>query len=140
MVHNISENKYHFVPDWQQHKVLIVEDVESNYQYIYSVLGKTGIQIIWASDGREAIEFYRNNPDIDLVLMDIKLPIMNGLDATQTLKSMKPDLPVIAVTAYAMSEDKDKCFEAGCDDFIVKPINRFELLAKIENYFESQEL
>jgi len=114
--------------------------VESNYQYIYSVLGKTGIQIIWASDGKEAIEFYRDNPDIDLVLMDIKLPIMNGLDATQTLKSLNPDLPVIAVTAYAMSEDKDKCLEAGCDDFIVKPVNRFELLAKIENYFESQEL
>ncbi|GET34016.1 hypothetical protein PbJCM13498_28790 [Prolixibacter bellariivorans] len=140
MVHNITDNKYHFVPDWQQHKVLIVEDVESNYQYIYSVLGKTGIQIIWASDGKEAIEFYRDNPDIDLVLMDIKLPIMNGLDATQTLKSLNPDLPVIAVTAYAMSEDKDKCLEAGCDDFIVKPVNRFELLAKIENYFESQEL
>lgn len=140
MVHNISDNKYHFVPDWQQHKVLIVEDVESNYQYIYSVLGKTGIQIIWASDGKEAIEFYRSNPDIDLVLMDIKLPIMNGLDATQTLKNLNPNLPVIAVTAYAMSEDKDKCLEAGCDDFIVKPVNRFELLAKIENYFESQEL
>ena len=139
MVHNSVNNLYHFMPDWQHHKVLIVEDVESNYQYIYSVLGKTGIQIVWASDGKEAIEFYHKNPDIDLVLMDIKLPIMNGLDTTQTLKRMNADLPVIAVTAYAMAEDKEKCLEAGCDDFIVKPVNRFELLAKIESYFESQE-
>lgn len=139
MIHNTTDNKYHFVPDWQQHKVLIVEDVESNYQYIYSVLGKTGIQIIWASDGKEAIEYYRQNPDIDLVLMDIKLPIMNGLDATQTIKKLNPNLPVIAVTAYAMAEDKEKCLEAGCDDFIVKPVNRFELLAKIESHFESQK-
>ena len=139
MVHNTTNNSFHLVPDWQQHKVLIVEDVESNYQYIYSVLGKTGIRIVWASDGKEAIEFYRENPDIDLVLMDIKLPIMNGLDATHTLKRLNPDLPIIAVTAYAMEEDKEKCLKAGCDDFIVKPVNRFELLAKIENYFESQE-
>ncbi|GET24525.1 PAS domain S-box protein [Prolixibacter sp. NT017] len=139
MIHNTADNKYHFVPDWQQHKVLIVEDVESNYQYIYSVLGKTGIQIVWASDGKEAIEYYKQNPDIDMILMDIKLPIMNGLDATQKLKRLNPDIPVIAVTAYAMAEDKEKCLEAGCDDFIVKPVNRFELLAKIENHFESQE-
>jgi CheY-like chemotaxis protein len=73
-------------------------------------------------------------PEISLVLMDIKMPFMNGLDATRRIKEHFPELPVIAQTAYAMQEDKTKASAAGCDDYITKPIKKSELLALIDKY------
>jgi CheY-like chemotaxis protein len=82
----------------------------------------------------EAVEICRNQPDIQMVFMDIKMPFMNGLDATKKIKEINPDLPVIAQTAYAMNEDKSKAFEAGCDGYISKPIKKAELIAFIDRY------
>ena len=111
--------------------VLVVEDDEVNYLFLETILSKSNIRTLRAINGIEAVDMCTNNPDIRLVLMDIKLPFMNGYEATKRIKKIKPDLPVIAQTAYAMHEDRNKAFEAGCDGYISKPIITAELLKLI---------
>ena len=113
--------------------VLIVEDDEVNSLFLETVLLKSNINTIHAANGIEAVEICAVNNDINLVLMDIKLPLMNGYEATRRIKKTKPDLPVIAQTAYAMNEDREKAIEAGCDGYISKPIITSELLKLIDN-------
>ncbi len=114
--------------------VLIAEDDNVNYLYLETVLSKSRIKLIRANNGIEAYEQCMKYPEIQLVLMDIKMPFMNGFDATRKIKQRFPDLPVIAQTAYAMNEDRIKAAEAGCDDYIAKPIKKAELLALIDKY------
>ncbi len=105
-------------------KVLIVEDVDSNYELLEVILKSLGMQSIRAIEGQQAIDISKEQDDIDIVLMDIQLKGMNGYEATRAIKKFKPDLPIIAQTAYAMSNEKDACFAAGCDGYIAKPIKR----------------
>lgn len=107
---------------------LIVEDEEINYLYLDILLQDIYSNSVrfHAKHGKEAVEMCKNN-DINLVLMDIKMPIMNGIDATRQIKKIYPQLPIIAQTAYTTKEEKDKAFSAGCDDFISKPIDKTEL-------------
>jgi PAS domain S-box-containing protein len=114
--------------------VLIVEDDETSYEFLKFVLEKEGINILWAKNGLSAIQTCKEREEIDLVLMDINLPELNGYDATKEIKIVKPDLPIVAQTSYAMAGDREKTAEAGCDDYISKPINR-ELLFKILDRF-----
>ena len=114
--------------------ILIAEDVESNYQLIATYLKKTKVNIIWVKDGEQAVGICKTNPNIDLVLMDMQMPVMNGFVATGLLKKQFPKLPIIAVTAFALAGDKEKIIAAGCDSYISKPIKREELLEKISNY------
>ena len=79
----------------------------------------------------------RNNYDIDLVLMDIQMPVMSGYDATREIKKIRPSLAVIAQTAYAMSGEKEKTMEAGCDDYIPKPLKKRDLIMKIHRFLQS---
>ncbi len=112
--------------------ILVVEDVEKNFIYLREILRTyTEAEIIWAKNGLEAVKFCREIQEISIVLMDIQLPELNGIEATKQIKSFRKDLPIIAQTAYAMSEERKQSLEAGCDDFIAKPINRNELLRKI---------
>lgn len=112
--------------------ILIVEDVEYNYRYLEIIICRNqDVKILWAKSGLEAVEMCRKNPDINIVLMDIQLPEMNGMDATTLIKSENKNLPVIAQTAYATPNDIKAIFDAGCDDIVVKPINKNELLRKI---------
>ncbi|MCD4769636.1 MAG: response regulator [Bacteroidales bacterium] len=108
--------------------IIVAEDEEYNFALIRIIFEKEGMNILWAKNGEEAIDIFINNDTIDLVLMDIKMPIMNGLDATRAIKKINSDIPVIALTAYALPEDRDLCMEAGCDEFVTKPINRANLL------------
>lgn len=114
--------------------VLIVEDDEVNYLFLETILAKNGISAIRAINGIEAVEICNTNPDIQLVLMDIKLPFMNGYEATRRIKEQKPGIPIIAQTAYAMHEDREKAYEAGCDGYISKPIITSELIKIIDEY------
>ena len=116
--------------------VLVVEDVESNYLYIEALLKSLKIKIIWAKTGNEGINFCKENPQIDLVLMDILLPEINGYEATKQIKKFRPKLPIIAQTAFAMYGDNEKAFEAGCDDYIAKPIKKQLLLDLIKKYLD----
>lgn len=113
--------------------ILIAEDEEVNYLFIEILLTdkiKLPCTIIHAKDGQEAVEFCKKNTDIKLVLMDIKMPKMNGLEATRLIKEFRPSLPIIAQTAYSTAEDREIAISAGCDDFMSKPINN-ELLKSI---------
>jgi PAS domain S-box-containing protein len=127
----ISNNFFNMV-------VLVVEDDDVNYLFLETVLSKNKIKILRAFNGVEAVEICNNNPDIKLVLMDIKLPFMNGYEATKKIKKHNPDLPIIAQTAYAMYEDRNKALEAGCDEYISKPILTSELLKLIKKYSDKE--
>jgi PAS domain S-box-containing protein len=110
--------------------VLIVEDDDMSYAFLEEYLSSTGMEVIRASSGIEAIEKTEKfNPE--LIIMDIRLPLMNGLEATRKLREKGIRVPIIAQTAYAMSEDKEICLDAGCDDYISKPIHKELLLKKI---------
>lgn len=102
--------------------ILVAEDDESNFYYLEVILKKLGCNYIHAVNGTEAVEYCKQNPDISLVLMDIKMPIMNGLDATRKIKEFRPTLPIIALTAFAQSGDEQRIIEAGCDMYYAKPI------------------
>lgn len=113
-------------------KILIAEDVELNYLYLVELLN--GVSVIRATNGEQAIAEVKNDPDICLVLMDLKMPRMDGYTATAEIKKIAPNLPVIAQTAYAMGHDIDKAFSSGVDDYIVKPIQKNELFEKINRH------
>lgn len=113
-------------------KILIAEDEESSEEYITIIAQKLGKEIINVQNGIEAVEASRQNPDIDLILMDLKMPEMNGYEATRQIRKFNKDVIIIAQTAYALSGDKEKAIAAGCDDHITKPINKEELFKKIK--------
>jgi two-component system cell cycle response regulator DivK len=114
--------------------ILIVEDVESNYLYLNAVLSKLNVRIEWALNGLEAVSFAKENPEIALILMDLQMPEMNGYDATREIKKIFPDMKIIAQTAFAMSDDRAKAIEAGCDDYLAKPIRSKDLLETVNKY------
>jgi PAS domain S-box-containing protein len=114
--------------------ILVVEDVDTNYFYISSLLLKLNVKIQRAEDGAIAIEMVKNDPSINLVLMDIELPVMDGYTATREIKKIRPGLPVIAQTAFAMMGEREKSLEAGCDDYIAKPIRKEILLEVISKF------
>ena len=122
--------------DWSGYTILIAEDEETNFVYLQTALMKTGINILRAKNGKEAVELAKLNPSLNVILMDIKMPEMNGLEATSSIKSMRKDIPIIAQTAFAMDEDKNNCFSVGCDDFLAKPIRYKVLLDTISKHLK----
>lgn len=123
--------------DWKDKTILIVEDDQQSYYFLQELLKRTGINIKRASNGVEAIDICRNDQSLDIVLMDIQMPKMNGYDATREIKKIRKELPVIAQTAYAMAGDKEKSIQAGCDDYITKPLSIEELLPKINQFLKA---
>jgi PAS domain S-box-containing protein len=119
---------------WAGKKIMVVEDDFNSFKYISALLKKTGIEILHASNGRKAVEIVKSCNDIDVVIMDIQLPEMDGLEATKEIKNLDNRLPVIAQTAYAMAGDKEKMKLAGCDDYIPKPLDSKQLLGILNNY------
>ena len=115
-------------------KILIAEDEETNYFYLETVLKRTGAILFRARNGDEAVKVCKDQPTIDLVLMDIKMPELNGLDATRLMREFNASLPIIAQTAYALVGERNKCLSAGCNDYISKPINRESLLKMITSF------
>jgi len=120
--------------DFRDKLVLVAEDNDYNYSYIEELMVDAGIEIIRAVDGQEAVEKCKTIPEIDLVLMDIKMPRKNGYIATKEIKSIRKDIPVIAQTAFAMAGEKEKSHEAGCDAHINKPIKKEELFDLISKF------
>jgi CheY-like chemotaxis protein len=113
--------------------ILIAEDDDLAFRYLEKLLLPTGSAILHASDGKEAVDYCRDNPDISMVLMDIKMPLMDGLEATQEIRKFRPALPIIATTAYAQTGDEQSFLASGCDGYIAKPFNREKLFALIES-------
>lgn len=102
--------------------ILIAEDDWVSFHYLNTLLGYSEITVIHAENGLEALDVVKYTPDIDLILMDIRMPLMDGIEATKLIKQINPDIPIIAQTAYAFSEEKSKILAIGCIDYISKPI------------------
>ena len=121
------------------HTVLIAEDESNNYLYMKEMLAEFGLNVLRAENGQQAVDLCKSNPSIDLVLMDIKMPVMNGYDATRQIRMIRPSLPVIAQTAYAMTGDRELAIDAGCNDYLTKPINKYSLLKSMLSCLEPGE-
>ncbi len=122
--------------DWSGKEILIAEDIESNYLYLKELLSSTNIKILRARDGLEAVEIFRNNPSIDIVIMDILMPGMDGYEATTEIRKIKPEIPVIGQSAFTFEGDIQDGLYAGCfNDYIMKPYTRKILLAVVNKYF-----
>lgn len=119
---------------WEGKNVLIAEDIVSNYNFLRLLLKKSKVNVLWVENGKDAIDVALNNDTIDLILLDINLPLLNGYEVVKKIKAKKPNLPVIAQTAYALGGDREKSLEAGCDDYVSKPISISVLLKKIDFY------
>jgi len=115
-------------------KILITEDDENSIRFIAVTVKKFSKEVLYASTGVEAVEVCRNNTDVDLVLMDIKMPVMNGYETTRQIRQFNKDVIIIAQTSYALVGDREKAIEAGCNDYITKPINKDKLLSLIQKY------
>jgi len=116
--------------------ILIVEDEPKNLKLIQDLLQASGYRTVEATDGRQGVELARDRKP-DLILMDIQLPVMDGLEATRILKAniTTRDIPIIALTSYAMPGDEERAREAGCDGYITKPIDTKAFLKKVAEYF-----
>ncbi|MBN1182922.1 MAG: PAS domain S-box protein [Bacteroidales bacterium] len=121
--------------DWSQYSILIVEDDNISQQYLAEVVSDTGVKLLMASNGFDAIEIVKNNK-VNLILMDIQLPDMDGYETTRKIKEIEEKIPILAQTAFAMDEDRTKCFNAGCTDFIAKPIDPDALLSRISKHLK----
>lgn len=123
---------------WEGKNILIAEDIVSNYNFLRLLLKKSKVNILWVENGRDAVNMALSNDSIDLVLLDINLPILNGYEVVKQIKKKKPNLPVIAQTAYALGGDREKSLAAGCDDYVSKPISISVLLKKINSFLENK--
>jgi len=121
---------------WSGKTLLLAEDEEANASFIQTILQPTGINVINARSGSEVVEHCRQNNDISIVIMDIKMPDMDGLAATRIIRLFNKDLPIIATTAYALSSDAEKCKKAGCNDYIAKPVVIDQMLTLIQKYLK----
>ena len=119
-----------FLNNTSDKTILVVEDEPSNYIYIRDLLSEYNYKIIHAKNGKDAVDIINNKIEVDLILMDLKMPVMNGIQATKEIRKTNKTVPVIAQTAYVMLEDKNKAFNAGCNDFLAKPIT-FKAFSKI---------
>ncbi len=122
--------------NWSHKTILIAEDESVNYRFFEEIFEDTYVNLIWAQNGQEAVDFCKKLDKIDLILMDIKMPVMNGYDATKAIKQFMPNIPIIAQTSYALIGDETKAREAGCDDYIHKPIDINNLMKKIIKHFK----
>jgi two-component system cell cycle response regulator DivK len=117
-------------------KILIAEDEYFNYLYLETILRGSNVSLLWAKNGREAVDLFKNNPSIDVILMDIKMPGLTGVEAVHEIRSLNDKVPVIAQTAYAAVEDGDNYLETGFNDYICKPIQKDELIGKIKKLLQ----
>ena len=122
--------------NWANKKILVAEDEDSNFHLLEIILRNTKVQLTRAYNGKEAIDIIRGGKEVDLILMDVRMPLMDGYEATAYIKKFNPEIPIIAQTAYALSGDREISLKAGCDGYISKPINRKELFTMISKFFD----
>lgn len=121
---------------WDDKVILVVEDDTSSSLLLQAILSRTGARLLFAEDGESAVTLIENQSEIDMVLMDIRLKGLNGLEATSRIKQISPNTPVIAQTACAIIGDMESCYKAGCNAYLAKPINTQTLLETIDYYFK----
>ncbi|HOP04869.1 MAG TPA: response regulator [Tenuifilaceae bacterium] len=121
---------------WNDKVVLVVEDDPSSLMLLQTILSRTGAKLLVAEDGETAVSLVQDNSDIDLILMDIRLKGLSGLEATEQIKKINPKTPVIAQTACAIVGDMEMCLQAGCNAYLAKPIVTETLLETMDYYFK----
>ena len=116
--------------------ILVAEDDDSNFKLIKAIAGKK-CNLMWARTGKEILDLYKQHRgEARLILMDIKMPNIDGLDATRAIREMDKDIPVIAVSAYAYENEKEEAMESGCNEFLTKPIDYDILKKTLNKYFK----
>ena len=124
------------MPDyrWNNRVVLITEDEEVNFYYLKTLIQKADAKVIRAKNGKEAVDIIAEyEGGIDLILMDLNMPVMDGYEAMRIIKSLHPAIPIIAQTAYTWNNDRNRCLQAGFNDYIAKPINRMALYRMVND-------
>jgi CheY-like chemotaxis protein len=123
--------------NWSSKKCLLVDDNKDVLLYLNRILVDTGIYLLTARSGKEAINIIKKTADIDVVLLDMQMPEMNGIEATREIRKIRKDLPIIAQTAFIFENDKDIILEAGCDACLIKPIRKEHLLTVISGFIRT---
>jgi signal transduction histidine kinase len=138
--HIMNPEEEYTIPSytWKDKVILVVEDDEINFKFLEAVLQDTSAQVLYARNGLEAIELCKSINKIDLVLMDIKMPEMDGFEATRRIREFNRKIPIIAQTAFVLEQELNKCQEAGCNDYLTKPIDIKEFFEKIDSYLKEQ--
>ena len=124
-------------PDLSGRNILIAEDDDINYMFLKEILLRTGAEIMRARNGLDAINMAESTEKLDIILMDIKMPHVDGIEATKYITSVRPDIPIIAQTAFALEGDKKRCLDAGCCAYITKPVDKHKLFVLLERYLLS---
>jgi len=117
-------------------KILVVEDNFISFKLLEAHFKRSNLSVLHASEGLKAIELFKEHPDLEVILMDIQLPGMSGLEVTKKIREMDSEIPIIAATANVFDDDRQACIEAGCTSFLSKPINfteLFDILEKLLN-------
>ncbi len=135
-----TERTDDIINDTEKQVVVVAEDEEVNFQYISLLLKKYSkpLTVLHAKNGKEAVDFCKSETKIALILMDVKMPVMNGLEATKIIKKMFSDLPVVAQTAYTRPEDRERAIEAGVDEFISKPFQKKAFYALLDRFLDEK--
>jgi CheY-like chemotaxis protein len=133
----ISNEPVSIQANWSNKVCLLVDDNKDVLLYLNRVLSDTGIKTLTARSGTEALEIVKNTPIIDVVLLDMQMPEMNGIEATKEIRKIRKDIPIIAQTAFIFEDDKDIILEAGCDACLIKPIRKDHLLTVMSSFLKS---
>lgn len=130
--------KFDLIPnyDHKNQTILIAEDDSTNYSLLEFMMEPYNVNLLWARNGKEALDIFNSNPNINLIMVDIRMPKLNGIEVTKFVKKMNPHLPVIVHTAYSNSVDKELALRAGCDEYITKPFQKSDLIRLIKKYLE----
>ena len=122
--------------NWEGKSIAVVDDEEINFILIKKQLEKTKANIFWLENGQEIVNYIVGGKEVDLILMDIRMPLMDGFEATKRIKKIRPEIPIIFQTAYIIGTEFDMIKNSQCDDFIIKPIDANKLIKLIDKHFE----
>lgn len=128
----IKEQSY----DWSNKSILVADDEPMNIKFIEKALNSTKIKLFKALNGEEAVRIFKENPTINIVFMDIRMPDMDGVEAIKQIRNENRNVPIIAYTAYALTLDEMNALNYGCNDYISKPTNTLFLLQKINEFLK----
>lgn len=122
--------------NWDNKTILVVDDTKMNFVVLKTQLRKTKANVIWIENGYDAVQYVKNGNKADLILMDIRMPVMDGIEASKTIKELNPEIPIIIQTASVMGSAFEDIAFSNCDDTIFKPIDANKLIEIITNQFE----
>lgn len=122
--------------NWKEKTILVVDDTKLNFVLLKTMLRKTEAKVVWLENGQEVIDYVKNSNHVDLILMDIRMPIIDGIEASKIIKGIAPQIPIIIQTASVMGEAYEDIKNSGCDDTIFKPIDGTKLIDLIQKQLE----